>query len=160
MNLAHGNSQRRAEKYSKSEIVFLSEDSEHRDNSMLIPVEVHRNHDLGVFTSTDIKKDTKVWSLNSEEAVILTWKEEHMKFYRTQTKEAILYHLAHAWWYDSEESVVQNDMSDLINHSEDPNLEYRDDLGALWATRDIPSGTELTYDYSKRFIWGAALVLF
>jgi SET domain-containing protein len=99
-------------------------------------------HDLGVFTSVDIKKGDLVWEYNSLIDISFTEEEFHSLPPTTQ------YFIVKAGWGVEDKYYIALDHDQFSNHCDDPNLKEIEN-GSLIAARDIKAGEELTQDYYK-----------
>ena len=55
----------------------------------------------------------------------------------------------HVLWLDSKQGFLVHGVLRYINHSDEPNAVYYDNL-EVHALKDIPRGTEITHDYDAK----------
>jgi SET domain-containing protein len=111
---------------------------------LLVETEIMNSaiHGQGLFARNDIRKGTKVWEFNPlfdivlDETLIDDLPEVARTFLKIYAYRSI----------QTNELIVNLDMSKHMNHSNNPNL-VPDASSSYYAIVDIPKGTELTCDY-------------
>jgi len=103
-------------------------------------------HGKGVFARTAIRKGTRIVEYDGERIS----RKEGLRRDRLQQAKGKFYVFAidQNWCVDGSTGGIAR----LINHSCEPNCEYRRVRGRIWiyAHRNIKKGEELTYDYDIR----------
>jgi len=99
---------------------------------------------LGVFCRDDIERGQNVWRhdplLDVRYPVsLLDRVEPHVREF--------LERYSYPDWNDPDSIVLESDEGRFMNHADDPNLDFSDQVHGL-ARWDIPAGTELTCHYS------------
>jgi len=118
---------------------------------LLIEVEINRSdiHGIGLFCKNDIAKGTKVWMFHPVFDIILdddqvrdlpVTAHEFLKIYGYRSVQ-------------TNELIVNLDLSRHINHSDQPNL-VSDADSNYYAAFHILAGTELTCDYREFSVSG------
>ena len=102
-------------------------------------------HGLGLIAQEFIPAGTRVWELRVGFDVVMT--EAQMRELPPVAQE-------HVWYYSFRSSdaarplyIMPGDDDRYTNHSDDPNTKMLDASWVTVATRDIPVGEELTWDY-------------
>lgn len=103
-------------------------------------------HGLGVFAATFVPKGTKVWVFHPAIDRIIPTSE------LVGLPQHVIARLeAHSEYLPSRESIrIAVDGDYFLNHSDDPNLEDRDD--EMFACSDIQAGDELHLDYRQTIV--------
>lgn len=118
---------------------------------LLIHAEIKNSniHGIGLFCRFAIPKGTKVWEFNPlfdlalNESDIVDLPESALSFLKMYGYRSV----------ETNEFIVNLDLSRHINHSDNPNL-MSDQYSNYYAADDIPAGTELTCDYREFSVSG------
>jgi hypothetical protein len=109
-------------------------------------------HGVGLFTEEDIAKDTVIWQFQAELDTAYT-----KEFLMGDPPISVVRDVLICSWYDPTRDLYHcNPTAESIcNHSDQPNTTCKksgDGYLVIVATRDIPAGFELTFDYRECFI--------
>lgn len=118
---------------------------------LLIETEIRNSniHGIGLFCKFPVPKGMKVWvfhplfdfALNEDDIEGLP--ESALSFLKMYGYRSV----------ETNEFIVNLDLSRHINHSDKPNL-ISDQYSNYYAAQDIPAGTELTCDYREFSVSG------
>lgn len=101
------------------------------------------NKGLGLFASKLIKKGEIVW--NDSDLI-------HQKYSKEELKNLPKKISRLAYWDGTHYTIDTDDPGNYMNHSCNPNCWWEN--GSLVAKRNIPNGSEVTYDYATTDIYG------
>lgn len=106
---------------------------------MALIVRSSQIHAAGVYTTEDIKKDTRIVEYTGPRIT----KEQGDELYEDRD-------VTYLFGLDDGNIIDGHGIASFINHCCDPNCETDEIDGRVWiiATRDIEAGEELTYDYN------------
>ena len=121
----------------------------------MIVVKKSSKHGKGVFSTKEIKKNTKIIQYIGEKISKAEGDRRsalRIKRFLNSKKTGSVYIFELNKKYDIDGSIIKN-KARYINHSCDPNCEVDIIRGKIWISsiRNIKKGEELTYDYGYEF---------